>query len=45
MQVDEGTVSGKRFLSSKHYPYAQIYEYSKSKLHISDELIQITLFL
>ncbi|WJX25713.1 hypothetical protein P8452_14729 [Trifolium repens] len=29
MQVDEGTVSGKRFLSSKQYPYAQIYEYSK----------------
>lgn len=29
MQVDEGTVSGKRFLSSKQYPYANIYEYSK----------------
>ncbi|WJX34163.1 hypothetical protein P8452_22299 [Trifolium repens] len=29
MQVDEGTISGKRFLSSKRYPYAQIYEYSK----------------
>ncbi|AES68518.2 dehydrogenase/reductase SDR family member on chromosome X isoform X2 [Medicago truncatula] len=29
MQVDEGTVSGKRFLKSKQYPYAQIYEYSK----------------
>lgn len=29
MQVDEGTVFGKRFLKSKQYPYAQIYEYSK----------------
>ncbi|KAK2390649.1 dehydrogenase/reductase SDR family member on chromosome X [Trifolium repens] len=29
MQIDEGTVSGKRFLRSKRYPYAQIYEYSK----------------
>ncbi|CAL5204033.1 unnamed protein product [Lathyrus oleraceus] len=29
LQVDEGTVSGKKFLSSKHYPYAQVYEYSK----------------
>ncbi|KAJ1377553.1 hypothetical protein SESBI_48774 [Sesbania bispinosa] len=28
-QVDGGTVSGRRFLSSKQYPYAQIYEYSK----------------
>ncbi|XP_019437391.1 PREDICTED: dehydrogenase/reductase SDR family member on chromosome X-like [Lupinus angustifolius] len=29
MQVDEGTVSGNRFFSSKQYPYAQVYEYSK----------------
>ncbi|XP_014522350.1 dehydrogenase/reductase SDR family member on chromosome X isoform X1 [Vigna radiata var. radiata] len=29
VQVDEGTVSGKRFLRSIQYPYAQIYEYSK----------------
>ncbi|CAK8567550.1 unnamed protein product [Lathyrus sativus] len=29
MQVDEGAVSGKKFLSSKHYRYAQVYEYSK----------------
>ncbi|RHN69604.1 putative very-long-chain 3-oxoacyl-CoA reductase [Medicago truncatula] len=29
MQVDEGTVYGKKFLKSKQYPYAQIYEYSK----------------
>ncbi|KAJ1379442.1 Short-chain dehydrogenase/reductase SDR [Sesbania bispinosa] len=29
MQVDGGTVSGRSFLSSKQYPYAQIYEYSK----------------
>ncbi|KAK7410692.1 hypothetical protein VNO78_01689 [Psophocarpus tetragonolobus] len=29
MQVDEGTVSGKRFLRSIRYPFADIYEYSK----------------
>ncbi|KAK8465325.1 hypothetical protein PHAVU_009G054600 [Phaseolus vulgaris] len=29
VQVDEGTVSGKRFLRSIQYPYAHIYEYSK----------------
>ncbi|CAJ1974372.1 unnamed protein product [Sphenostylis stenocarpa] len=29
VQVDEGTVSGKRFLRSVEYPYAHIYEYSK----------------
>ncbi|XP_061358263.1 uncharacterized protein LOC133302496 [Gastrolobium bilobum] len=29
VQVDEGTVSGKRFLSSRQYPYAQMYEYTK----------------
>ncbi|KAI5405645.1 hypothetical protein KIW84_052419 [Lathyrus oleraceus] len=45
LQVDEGTVSGKKFLSSKHYPYAQVYEYSKRKRHILDELVQATLYL
>ncbi|KAL1309723.1 hypothetical protein HN51_052421 [Arachis hypogaea] len=29
MQVDDRTVSGKRFLSYMQYPYANIYEYSK----------------
>ncbi|KAK4277534.1 hypothetical protein QN277_015521 [Acacia crassicarpa] len=29
IQVDERTVSGRRFLSSEQYPCAQIYEYSK----------------
>ncbi|KAK7317152.1 hypothetical protein RJT34_01136 [Clitoria ternatea] len=29
VQFDEGTVSGKRFVRSKQYPYAHIYEYSK----------------
>ncbi|KAK7351011.1 hypothetical protein VNO77_10132 [Canavalia gladiata] len=29
VQVNEGTVSGRRFLRSKQYPYARIYEYSK----------------
>ncbi|AES68520.1 NAD(P)-binding rossmann-fold protein [Medicago truncatula] len=28
-RVDEGIIYGKRFLKSKQYPYAQIYEYSK----------------
>ncbi|KAF7830680.1 dehydrogenase/reductase SDR family member on chromosome X isoform X1 [Senna tora] len=39
MQVDEKTVSGKRFLSSKPYPCAHIYEYSKCKLQILDEAV------
>ncbi|RYR48031.1 hypothetical protein Ahy_A07g034025 isoform A [Arachis hypogaea] len=44
MQVDDRTVSGKRFLSYMQYPYANIYEYSKCKLYLMNLYICLLLF-